>query len=56
MLTVGVVRRATSNSTSGSVMLLLSCPSLKRTMRWRRPWDAGAASAIATLSKIALLP
>ena len=37
-------------------MLLLSCPSVKSTIRWRRPSSAGAASWTATLSKMALLP
>ena len=35
--TVELVRLATSKSASGSLMLLLSCPSVKSTIRWRRP-------------------
>ena len=39
--TVGVLRLATSSSVSASLMLLLSCPSLKSTISRRRPGSIG---------------
>ena len=46
--TVGVLRLATSSSVSASLMLLLSCPSLKSTTSRRRPGASAAASATAS--------
>ena len=54
--TVGVLRLATSSSASASLMLLLSCPSLKSTTSCRRPGASAVASATASASKTALLP
>src|SRR3954469_20614208 len=53
---VGVLRLATSSSSSGPLMLLLSCPSLKSTRSRLRPGASAVVSATARPSNTALLP